>query len=165
MGKSLIIKGADFSANAVKVLTWFIIENDTYGSGASTNVPASFAAYCPLSGTALQGKAINCIKLKAATAGTITLVKVSSNDASGVATPIATITIDADDIGNNVIKYFDDVQIGANDWFGIMATTDTGQFKYNPSGFDSNYGYYQKAGTASISQGTGSMALNVGYYG
>ena len=163
MGKSLIIKGADFSANAVKVLTWFMTENDTYESGATINVPAGFAAYCPYNDALLQGKTINCIKLKAGTAGTITLVKVSSNDASGVATPIATITIDSEDVGNNVIKYFDDVQIGANDWFGIMATTDTGQFKYNSA--ESAPGYYQRAGTSNILLGSGSLALNVGYYG
>ena len=90
MGKSLIIKGADFSANAIKVHTWFLTENDTYGSGASINVSAVYGAYCPVNDALLQGKTINCIKLKAGTVGAITLVKVSSNDASGVATPIAT---------------------------------------------------------------------------
>lgn len=164
MGKSLIIKGADFSANAVKVLKWYITENDQYGAGASIKVPASYAAFCPFSGDNLQGKTINCIKLKAGTAGIITLVKVSNNDASGVATPIATITISSEDIGNDVIKYFDDVQIGSNEWFGIMASTDTGQFKYNSSVLQSR-GYYQRAGTSNISIGAGSLALNVGYYG
>jgi len=53
MGKSLIIKGADFSENAVKVLTWFVTENDDYGDRATIKVPASYGAYAPLSGNLL----------------------------------------------------------------------------------------------------------------
>lgn len=159
MGKSLIIKGADFSRNSVNILRWYTTENDSYGDSANTLVPNSYGVFVPFSAANCQSKTVNCIKFKAGKAGTITLSKVSSVDAGGIATEVATIVINPEDVGKNVIKRFDNVTIGNTEWIGICKDGDTGQIMYDQNG---KGGYYQKAGTLNIGTGSESLALNIG---
>lgn len=72
MGKRLIIKGADFSANALSSLTWYvnIAENLLQGNKLDTYTVRFRVSAESIATFGLAGKTVNVIKLYAQNAGT-----------------------------------------------------------------------------------------------
>ena len=127
MGKSLVIKGADFSENGISTLvTWLGQYPSNILAGESGKVVSSNTVYFPISTEVTRlgmvGKTIKYIKLNAAAAGTITVYKVTSGTSSDnqdysvsagnniieLTTPIS-ITSDSVSVGikgNGIIRYW-----------------------------------------------------------
>ena len=144
MGKSLVIKGADFSENGISTsVTWVAQYPSNILAGESGKVVSNTTVYSPLSTEVARlgmvGKTIRYIKLNAAAAGTITVYKVTSGTTSDqksysvsagnniieLETPIS-ITSDSVAVGikgNGIIRY----------WSGSASFTSRG-WTYNSSG-------------------------------
>lgn len=102
MGKSLIIKGADFSENGISTsVTWVAQYPSNILSGETNKVVSSDVVFFPISTEVARlgmvGKTIKYIKLNAAASGTITVYKITNGTES-----------DAKDysvsVGNNIIE-------------------------------------------------------------
>lgn len=179
MGKSLIIKGADFSANAIsKEYEWFV---DDYSlavqSGLSITAIAIAAAAgftWPKSRHALyQGKAVNVIRFKAHSAGTISIFRGvnASTDTPRVAEKIADIMITSDEEGTEVIKNFPTIIFGNDECLVISSPQNDGLFAYcnNQSAYDGSSLFGLSIGTASGYYYAGpllqTLTVDLGYYG
>lgn len=75
MGKNLVIKGADFSANGISVVTinWIgYTDTELNGSSSVSNTSKYCISASSIQSLGLAGKSIQYIKIYAKTAGTIT---------------------------------------------------------------------------------------------
>lgn len=169
MGKSLIIKGADFSANAIQLQTeWLVDEYDQLISqGGTINAIANpaYSGFAP--NFNFGGKTINTIKGFVKAAGKVTLwLGDSLTDAS--ATKVAEFELSSDDVDKVVTKYFDAIDVPAGKYLWLGKSTDTGFFGYDNSNLhpSSLGGFYLLLGTAQARQNTSlteNLALNWGY--
>ena len=127
MGKSLIIKGADFSENGISTsVTWVAKYPSNILSGETGAVVSSNTIYFPISTEitrlGMVGKTIKYIKLNAAASGTITVYIITDgtesdakdysvsagNNIIELETPIS-ITSDSISVGfkgNGIIRYW-----------------------------------------------------------
>lgn len=172
MGKNLIIKGADFSANAIAgVVTWYVNEYDQAVAAhltASTDANIAYVGFTP--NYDFGGKTINILKFVAGRAGVISLwVGNSATDTSAV--KVAEITITSEEVGTTVEKQFTAVNVPSGKKLWIGASTDTGRFKYAPAtaGPGSTFGaFWVLMGSSSARQNTGLQQIlyvNWGYIG
>lgn len=145
MGKNLIIKGADFSANAIAgVVTWYVNEYDQAVAAhltASTNANSAYAGFAP--NYDFGGKTINILKFVAGQAGIISLW-LGNSATDGSAVKVAEITITSEEVGTTVEKQFSPVTVPSGKKLWIGKSTDTGRFKYAPaaSGPGSTFGAF-----------------------
>lgn len=145
MGKNLIIKGADFSANAIAgQVTWYVNE---YDQAVAAHLTASLIANNAYAGFApnydFGGKTINILKFVAGQAGVISLwLGNSATDTSAV--KVAEITITSEEVGTTVVKQFSPINVPSGKKLWIGKSTDTGRFKYTPaaSGPGSTFGAF-----------------------
>lgn len=87
MGKSLVIKGADFCANGISTLvTWAAGYSDSILEGETRRVVNTDQIWRPydseVTRLGMVGKTIKYLKLNAASAGTITIYKFNLSDSS-----------------------------------------------------------------------------------
>lgn len=175
MGKKIVIEGADFSKNGIftgtSTLVWYIQENDELQSDTRIYIgcnPQSAGWSFPDSVNALiQGKTINCIKLRPYTSGTLNLYVTS--DLGSIGSLVAAINIATEDIGVDTMYNFSDVSILSGQYLviGESGLSGGGNFYYaNTSDFP-NYGFYRKVGTPeyNLFDGTSSLFINIGYRG
>ena len=156
MGKSLIIKGANFYDNRVPpIITWYVDEYDqAVAQGRTIATPANpaYAGFTPAYD--FGGKTINILKMKIAQAGKITLwVGNSRSDTNP--TKVAELTFTSADVGQVKTVDFDDIIVPAGKALWIGAASDTGYFAYNneqtPPG--SSFGdFWVLCGTANARQ-------------
>lgn len=165
MGKSLVIKGADFSANGIPehipALTWYIDSCINDASVSAANKANGGWAYFSEDNALLQGKTINRIKLIPSLEGTLNIY--SADSLSGNKTLRATITILEEEKGNITTYSFQEFTLGANEIFVIGEANTEAGFKYRTTG---GVGFYGKVPSASISTINGqNLNISVGYYG
>lgn len=116
MGKSLVIKGADFSANGISTLiTWCGGYSDSILEGETRKVVSNNTFWRPydaeVTRLGMVGKTIKYIKLNAAAAGTITVAKVDLSDSS--TTQDQNYSVSA---GKNIIELSSPITIGSNSY-------------------------------------------------
>ena len=104
MGKTLIIKDADFSANALDVTSigaWLFNVPKTEIEGATHNYNASNAFV--FGEQEYLGMHVTKVRVKCGAVGTLTLYhSTKTNTSSAELTPLATFTLTQSDVGNMV---------------------------------------------------------------
>lgn len=171
MGKNLVIKGADFSENAIeKQTTWLVDEYDQLISGGGSITSATLPTYAGFAPNFdFGGKTINTIKGYANTAGNVTLwLGNSVTDSSAV--KVAEFEIESNEVDSVVTKLFTTINVPEGKKLWICKITDTGAFGYNnTSAHPSSLGsFWVLLGTSSahVNYATNeNLALNWGYTG
>lgn len=128
MGKKIIIKGADFSENAIQreVIQMLAIDCDSDIELATTRGTIASSPFADSRYANLYNKHLIGVELKPSKVGSITIVSLYD----GVLTDVATINITNDIVG--VKTYFNvDVDVREDEIIGIGRSTDTGNFYYN----------------------------------
>lgn len=170
MGKNLIIKGADFSANAIAgEVTWYVNEYDQAVAAhltATTYANPAYAGFTP--NYDFGGKTINILKFVAGQAGVISLW-LGNSATDGSAVKVAEITITSQEVGTVVEKQFSPISVPSGKKLWIGKNTDTGNFKYAPAvaGPGSTFGrFWVLMGSSSARQvdsGTEILYINWGF--
>lgn len=132
MGKKLIIKGANFSANAIKgIITWFVDEYDqavALGRSLTAITKYSTAGFAP--NYDFGGKTINVMKLKIATAGTLSIM-IGDSRTDMNAQRVAELQFTSEDVGQVVTKQFEPITIPTGKHLWICKSGDTATFNYS----------------------------------
>lgn len=179
MGKSLVIKGADFSANGIPqttpTLVWYINEcRSTIQSGSLNNAKLANGGWCftDANNSLLQGKTINRIKFVPSQAGIINFYKSSSR--SGPVTLVASLTVLAAHIGEVTEYELEEFTLGGAEYFIIGQANSAGGFKYYQNG-DASFtlsGFYSRVPSnpnpthpAGETLSQVDLNISVGYYG
>lgn len=128
MGKSLVIKGADFSANGISTLiTWVAGYSDSILQGETGRVvntdliPKPYSS--ELTRLGMVGKTIKYLKLDAASAGTITIYKVNLSDNSTSQEQQYSVAA-----GKNIIELPSPITIGSDTY--SVGTKGNGIIRY-----------------------------------
>lgn len=170
MGKSLIIKGADFSQVAVSdpTLEWFI---DRYSDEKAFALGRAYAGgYIPGDYANVQGKRINRIKLMPKDAGIMTIGVADGVGVSANFSQVREISFTSEEADTAVIKSFEEIIVPSNGYicveFGSNASVP---FGYQNSG-TGGAGFYFYVGKSSASGeitniGTHDLNISFGYYG
>ena len=146
MGKRLVIKDADFSANAVdvRIIEWYILSYTNYDGSEShsiANVVNGGWAFVQTTNALIQGKTINALRFKAAGNGALNIYKGTLNSTSK--TLIGTVNISSSEAGQEVTKTFTPYTMGANDFLIIGEPNSAGAFYYrgniSPTGVSHNF--------------------------
>lgn len=155
MGKSLIIKGADFSANGIEVYIehWYVtLGTDllTYIGPDPTNNSGSAAwSFSDDNNALVQGKTVNLIRFVPADAGEFKLFVLNSRTTS-LGSPAATITVNSADVGNLTKYEFSDVQVGSSQYLCFVDPAQTVRMYYAISGqgipLPSGQSFYKRCG-------------------
>lgn len=132
MGKKLIIKGADFSTNAIEgIITWFVDEYDqavALGKTPNTNANYAVAGFAP--NYDFGGKTINVLKFKVGAAGSFSIMMGNSRDDTSP-TKVGEITLTSEEVGTVVTKQFDPITIPVGKYIWLGRSGDTGLFCYS----------------------------------
>lgn len=161
MGKSLIFNDADFSANAIPEIKWFVklkAANLIGTNDFATNYKARMVSD-ELARTGLVGKTINVIGVYATAAGTIKV-----GNASFDSTPVFSNVQTYDVVqGYNIIALNTPLTFSSSLSFYVENTTTCLTYNANVQ-YDLNKGFkFNNSGTG---QGTGSrIPMDFGYFG
>lgn len=132
MGKKLIIKGADFSTNAIKgIITWFVDEYDqavALGRSLTATVNYGSAGFAP--NFDFGGKVINVMKLKIVAAGTLSIM-IGDSYTDENAQKVAELQFTSEDVGQVVTKQFEPISIPTGKFLWIGKSGDTALFNYS----------------------------------
>lgn len=161
MGKKLIIKGADFSANRLKVEEWYY-----YTKGSATNQVA-LSSYSPLSLSSantllLIGKQINTIRLYSVYSGSLVIGKLSG----GIVTDIETFTVIS---GYNIITLTAPIILNAGEkitfsGISIRGSRVEGLSADHTPEISSGYSYTtNQAEPCGVTGGNVYLTLDIGY--
>ena len=173
MGKSLIIKGADFSANGIEVYTeyWYVTLGtdllDCKGPNPTNNSGSAAWSFSDDYNSLVQGKTINLIRFVPADAGEFKLFVLNSRTAS-LGSPVATITVNSADVGNLTKYEFPDVQVGASQYLCFVDPSQTVRMYYAISGqgypLPSGQSFYKRCGFSNASVVSNyQLLIDVGY--
>ena len=167
MGRKIIVKDADFSANACgeeiieKTYKWYIDECPSDVSNARpANVVNGGWAYYDTNNNKLRGKKINCVKFIPATAGTLLIYKSKSLSSQGE--QIAEINITEEQLQQPTIYYFSDALIADDEYLIVGKAQTVGSFYFLASGGE---GFYSKIPSLPSQNANDILGLSVGYYG
>ena len=164
MGKSLVIKGADFSENGIQettpTLNWYIDSTLNTGSLSSANRANGGWAFKEGDMSLLQGKTINRLKLIPSIEGTLNLYKATS--LSGPVTLVASILIPDADVNTISVYEFNGFTLGENEVLVIGEANSSAGFKYKT---DAGNGFYSKVPSNPSASGVLGLNISVGYYG
>ena len=165
MGKSLVILGADFSANGIDMPIFGISDEQFLAGYAQWNL--SVLGFALSSQEALRNITLTGIKINVSAAGTLKIYKttnLSAADASGMV-EIATIT--ATETGLQQIDFSNPIQLANNEFLVLGKYDDSTTFKayYDPSGTSSAIiqWFYVSVGNSGH-ETYGSESLNVDFY-
>lgn len=171
MGKSLIIKGADFSQVSVSdpVLTWFI---DGYKNERNlSNVTTSAGGFIPGNYAAVQGKSLNRIKLYYVEG---TILKIGVVDGVGTtvnSSQVREIDFSQDTPNTVVVKEFETINV-PNDKYICISVNHSGNvvWKYMNTGGTDGAGFYfwvgQNVATGELNNvPTHDLNISLGFYG
>lgn len=165
MGKSLVIKGADFSANAIGQNYYALYESSYRGVG--TNGPGTIPIYPSLVVQQhLRGKTLYKVKLYLYSAGVLTLVKSNGNSPSKTAVTIESFTFTQDQVGQEVEMVLTTPHlVASNEWIGVRQTGNTGGIYYVPSSQNYGDGYWFLSGSSMASRTTGDLEMSFYSFG
>ena len=172
MGKSLIIKGADFSQVAVEVeptLVWLI---DSYKDEKSTTKAVSSAGwFIPANYSLVQGKTVNRIKLKIGNTGRLTIGVADGVGAAANITQKRVIDLSAAIVDSVAEVSFDDIEVPNNGYICICdPVNDTTNMWYFLTNGTDGVGFYtevsQQGATGEVTNvGEADLNISFGYYG
>lgn len=162
MGKRLIIKGADFSENAIGTgakPVWYIDQIlPDISTALKANVVNGGWAFSNTDNAKLQGRVINSVKFYPATDGVLNFYKgaLGSNG-----TKIGSITISPSQVGTRVIATFTPVTINSGEYFMIGEANTKGSIYYCQNLDDISF--YSKAQSSPTLVKSSSLGISVGY--
>lgn len=168
MGKKLVIKGADFSANAINESAdvWYTDFLDHYTPTSNANLVNGGWAHNADDNSLVQNKPINRIRLVPSQAGTFK-IGVASAYLSASVTNLATITIEAGDVGTQVTKTFPTINIG-NGILVFGEANSAGGFKFANNEAQDHPAFISKVPSEWTGYGTSlsvsRLCIDVGYY-
>ena len=136
MGKSLVIQGADFSANKISgICTWYlnalvVAKDQNVYSSLTNSINWSYAGW-GFDTSKCENKTINVLEGIFATAGTFEIHVADSFD-STTSTVRTVIITDDDLIKPSVIKTFEPITVGSSQkiWLGTPGNTAMAKLKY-----------------------------------
>ena len=170
MGKTIVVKGADFSANGMTIIPavhWYVDEctaSPSSGSLLAANLANGGWVYSGNYDVLLRGKIVSRIKLIPSQAGTFNIYTTESS-LSGAVTLRASITIDAADIGRETVYSFQEFSIPENGYIVFGEANSVGGFYYVGGGAGYS-GFYSKVPSNPTSTGTtAKVNISIGYYG
>lgn len=158
MGKSLIIKGADFSQNTISI-TWYVDRYTDYTLSKSANVVNGGWALSDSDAATLQGKTVNIIKFKPVSSGTFKLFVAHAKNATSV-TEKATITISSSEAGTEVTKEFTPFQIGEGEYLVFGEANDAVGFYFGNS---TGLSFYSRVPSDWTKSNDYALGIAVGY--
>ena len=166
MGKSLVIKGANFQANGIVTYneTWYVtLGTDNIGSMTSVPTNNSGSAAWSFDDTynnAVRGKTINQIKFIPATAGTFSIYVLNTRTTS-LGIPAATITVSSSDIGQFKRYTIPSITVGSSQYLVFVNPDDSVSMYYSAV---SGATFYKRCGFSNTSIVTGyQLLIDVGY--
>lgn len=153
MGKSLIIKGADFSVNGIEVYTeqWYVTLGTSliaYKSDAVTNNATSAAwTFADANNALIQGKTLNVMRFVPGNTGEFKMFLLNSRTSS-LGTPAATIVVKPADVGILTKYAFPDIQVGSSQYLAFVHPDQTVTMYYASSqkGLPSGHSFYKRCG-------------------
>ena len=150
MGKSLIIKGADFSENGIATLLRWIIgftNTQLHGERVASDSAIRLVAPEDFSTFGLSGKTIKYIKVYAPNAGTISVHEIST-----AATPYTSVGSQSYSVaqGNNIIELSTPITINSSTSIGVQGPGCYSYWRASVSGH-AGWRYYQAGTTEPIS--------------
>ena len=161
MGKSLIIKGANFSANKIEYTENLVIY---VNQGLSSISEASVAnrangGWCFLeaNNAKLQNVPINYVSFYPSNEGQLNFYRGAKGSTGSL---IASCNITSNDIGKIKIFTFEEITLSSSEFFIIGEANSAGGFYYNRSGGD---GFYSKAQNAPTIVNEALLGISVGY--
>lgn len=165
MGKSLVIKGADFSANAIGQNYYPLYVSNYRGVG--TSGPGTSPIYPSLSVQQhLRGNTLYKVKFYLHTAGVLSLVKSTGSSPSKTAVTIESFTFTQDQVGQEVEMVLTTPHlVASNEWIGVKQTGDTGGIYYVPSSQNYGDGYWFLSGSSMASRTTGDLEMSFYSFG
>ena len=169
MGKRLIIKGADFSSNAIPS-GLYVIYKSNYKGQFTTQTGAGGGGnwgFFPPNAVqaAIRGTEIHAVSFYPAAAGTVNIIKCTGTPNANSVTSIQSFTVTQEDVGNEFVMVLSTPLILTNnEWLGVHAKTDTTGIKYMASSVGYGDGmYYITNANAVKSNGNGDLMLT--FYG
>lgn len=172
MGKSLVIKGADFSTNGIAVYQdiWYITlgtdEISDIGPTPTNNSGSAAWSFSDANNALIQGKKVNQIRFVPADTGNFYIFLLNSRTAS-LGDAVATIEVKTADVGNLTRYEFPEINVGANQYLVFIdpsqavrmyyAINRTGESFYKRCGFNdaavvSNYQLLIDVGYRDVSE-------------
>ena len=149
MGKKLIIKGADFSANAIDVgtYTWYTngLEN-AINNGTSNIYAQSSGSYTrfAIDHSFNSGDIVNCIRMGCSATGTITIARATfaGTEIDSAVTISDARSVNISQTGTDFIVRFTPIVMNDGDYIIIRMNGDTCKF-YTYAGLTNAVGYWQ----------------------
>ena len=172
MGKSLIIKGADFSANGIEVYKehWYVTlgtDMIVHKSATPTNNSGSAAwTFSDANNALVQGKTLNLIRFIPGDSGEFKMFLLNSRTAS-LGSPVATITVNSSDVGNLTKYEFPDIQVGSSQYLAFVHPDQTVTMYYASSvnvHVPAGHSFYKRCGFNDASEVSGyELLIDLGY--
>ena len=166
MGKSLIIKGADFSANGIDVVrkTWYITKGTDYLADKiptpTKNADSGAWSFNDSVNALIQNKTINLIRFVPADAGEFKMFLLDERTDS-LGSPVATINVASGDIGNLTEYEFTDVNVGAAQYLIFIDPSQAVRIYYASH---SGNVFYKRCGFNNAATVTGyELLIDIGY--
>lgn len=116
MGKQLVIKGADFSQNALDVRNkryWYGVPDSQF---EAANIAVIGFGLSVVDQSPIQGKTIHGIRLNVSTIGVMTIYKTSTNGATAANLLTEVATVQATEVGLQDLDFSVPVTLGANEY-------------------------------------------------
>lgn len=151
MGKKLIIKGADFSANAIDVgtYTWYTngLENAINNGTRNIYSQGSSVTRFAIDHSFKSGDIVNCVRMGCSTAGTITIARATfaGTDVGSAVTISDARNVNISQVGTDFIVRFTPIVMNDGDYIIIRMNGDTCKF-YTYAGLTNAVGYWQVNG-------------------
>lgn len=162
MGKRIIVKGADFSTNAiyhVEVGEWYVTNYDDFASAATRTANLANGGWAfSTENDLLSGKIVNRIKFKASAAGDFPIL---IGETYGTMSIVRQITIESSEVGSVVEKTFEPVSVAGGQKFGF-GVPNSGGFYYATA---TGRSFWSKVPSAPSGNNKNVvLPINVGYF-
>ena len=156
MGKSIIVKGADFSAVAVVVREKQYVYNipDSDMSDGEFDVNYGALGFSQVTPAPTQGLTLDGVRADVSAVGTLNIYKASLPNPSSASEMTLVATLNANSLGIQDIDFSEPVTLGANDCliFGDYKNASGGslKFTYTRRASSSGWEFYYFAGGADV---------------
>lgn len=132
MGKTLIIKGADFSENTIIDQFW-AVDGRVYEAAANTNANLSYAPFTPVFQNGLWGNIVTKIRLVSGTTGSISVYKGGFGEVTNL---VATLNVAT---ANSPQEFDVNIPMNSGEYLNFQNPNDSGKIKYINSDSGSTY--------------------------
>lgn len=173
MGKQLVIKGADFSENALDVRNkryWYNVPNSQF-EAADAAVATGGYGYSLVNQSPIQGKTLHGMRLNVTTTGVMSIFKTSTNGAKDKTLLTEVATVQASETGIQDLDFSAPVVLGDDEYIVLGCNgkgTNTIVFNHhNTSTVPApviTQTLYHTVGHANCAIGQNSISLDVDFY-